>query len=94
MIVGIGLSDYPKAPHLTAVQHHVQALQRALADSGVAKSAIDGYCTAGGMASGDVLELLDRLEMGHASKLLRVKGILGIAEEPEHPVVRALRPAA
>jgi hypothetical protein len=33
VIVGIGLSDYPKAPHLTAVQHHVQALQRALADS-------------------------------------------------------------
>ena len=53
VIVGIGLSDYPKAPHLTAVQHHVQALQRALADSGVAKSAIDGYCTAGGMAAGD-----------------------------------------
>ena len=53
MIVGIGLSDYPKAPHLTAVQHHVQALQRALADSGVAKSSIDGFCTAGGMAAGD-----------------------------------------
>ena len=53
MIVGIGLSDYPKAPHLSAIQHHAQALQRALADSGVAKSAIDGYCTAGGMAAGD-----------------------------------------
>jgi acetyl-CoA acetyltransferase len=53
VIVGIGLSDYPKAPHLTAVQHHAQALQRALADSGVPKSAIDGYCTAGGMAAGD-----------------------------------------
>jgi len=53
VIVGIGLSDYPKAPHLSAIQHHAQALQRALADSGVAKSAIDGYCTAGGMAAGD-----------------------------------------
>ncbi|HKA15921.1 MAG TPA: acetyl-CoA acetyltransferase [Myxococcota bacterium] len=53
MIVGIGLSDYPKAPHLTAVQHHAQALQRALADAGLPKSAIDGYCTAGGMAAGD-----------------------------------------
>ena len=53
MIVGIGLSDYPKAPHLTAVQHHVQALQRALADCGLPKSEIDGYCTAGGMAAGD-----------------------------------------
>jgi len=53
VIVGIGLSDYPKAPHLSAVQHHAQALQRALADSGVAKAAIDGYCAAGGMAAGD-----------------------------------------
>ncbi len=53
VIVGIGLSDYPKAPHLSAVQHHAQALQRALADSGLEKSAIDGYCTAGGMAAGD-----------------------------------------
>jgi acetyl-CoA acetyltransferase len=53
VIVGIGLSDYPKAPHLTAVQHHAQALQRALADAGIPKSAIDGYCTAGGMAAGD-----------------------------------------
>jgi acetyl-CoA acetyltransferase len=53
VIVGIGLSDYPKAPHLTAVQHHAQALQRALADAGLPKSAIDGYCTAGGMAAGD-----------------------------------------
>jgi acetyl-CoA acetyltransferase len=53
VIVGIGLSDYPKAPHLTAVQHHAQAFQRALADCGMPKSAIDGYCTAGGMAAGD-----------------------------------------
>ncbi|MEO8667506.1 MAG: GTP-binding protein [Bauldia sp.] len=43
--------------------------------------------SSGGMASGDVLEFLDRLEIGHASRLLRVKGILGIAEDPEHPVV-------
>ena len=35
VIVGTGLSDYPKAPHLDGVQHHVQAMQRALADSGV-----------------------------------------------------------
>ena len=30
VIVGVGLSDYPKAPHLDSVQHHVQAMQRAL----------------------------------------------------------------
>jgi acetyl-CoA acetyltransferase len=53
VIVGVGLSDYPKAPHLTAVQHHAQALQRALADCGMPKSAIDGYCAAGGMAAAE-----------------------------------------
>ncbi len=53
VIVGIGLSDYPKAPQLSAVQHHAQAMQRALADAGLEKSEIDGYCPAGGMADGD-----------------------------------------
>jgi acetyl-CoA acetyltransferase len=55
VIVGVGLSDYPKAPQLTSVQHHAQAMQRALADCGVAKSDIDGYLSAGagGMATGD-----------------------------------------
>ena len=46
VIVGIGLSDYPVAPHLDGVQHHVLAMQRALADSGVAKADIDGYMCA------------------------------------------------
>ena len=46
VIVGIGLSDYPKAPELTSMQHHVQAAQRALADSGVKKTDIDGYISA------------------------------------------------
>ena len=48
VIVGIGLSDYPKAPQLDSVGHHAQALQRVLADSGVAKADIDGYLGAGG----------------------------------------------
>jgi acetyl-CoA acetyltransferase len=48
VIAGIGLSDYPKAPHLDGVQHHVLAMQRALADCGVKKSDIDGYVGAGG----------------------------------------------
>ena len=47
VIAGIGLSDVPVAPHLDAVQHHVVGMQRALADSGIAKADIDGYCTAG-----------------------------------------------
>ena len=28
VIVGTGLSDYPKAPDLDGVQHHVLAMQR------------------------------------------------------------------
>ena len=47
VIVGVGLSDYPKAPHLSTTQHHAQAMQRALADAGLPKSAIDGYASAG-----------------------------------------------
>ena len=47
MIVGIGLSDAPKAPHLDSVGHHVQSVQRALADAGLEKRAIDGYMCAG-----------------------------------------------
>ncbi len=47
VIVGVGLSDYPRAPHLDYMQHHAQAMQRALTDCGMPLSAIDGYCTAG-----------------------------------------------
>ena len=50
VIVGIGLSDYPKAPDLNGVQHHVLATQRALADAGIEKSEIDGYVSAGAAA--------------------------------------------
>ncbi|MFG1948588.1 acetyl-CoA acetyltransferase [Nonomuraea sp. NPDC048826] len=54
VIAGIGLSDYPKAPHLDAVGHHVLATQRALADSGLKKSEIDGFmCAQGDFAQPD-----------------------------------------
>jgi hypothetical protein len=55
VIIGIGLSDYPQAPHLRSVLRHVQATQRALADSGIEKSQIDGYlgCAAGAPGAGD-----------------------------------------
>lgn len=48
VIVGIGLSDYPIAPHLDELQHHALAMQRALDDSGLPKRDIDGYMCAGG----------------------------------------------
>lgn len=64
VIVGIGLSDYPKAPHLTTLGHHVQATQRALADSGVAKASIDGYCTAG-MGAINAVDMAETLGIDH-----------------------------
>jgi acetyl-CoA acetyltransferase len=47
-IVGVGLSDYPKAPHLDSVQHHALALRRALDDAGLTLADVDGYMAAGG----------------------------------------------
>jgi len=46
VIAGIGQSDYPRAPHLTPLQHHALAMQRALADAGLPKGRIDGYVNA------------------------------------------------
>ncbi len=66
MIAGVGLSDYPKAPHLDAIQHHVQAMQRALADSGVRKSDIDGYmCAGGGMGRETAVDMAEYLQIQH-----------------------------
>jgi acetyl-CoA acetyltransferase len=66
VIVGIGLSDYPKAPHLTAVQHHVQATQRVLADSGVKKGDIDGFLSCGMGANGeDPVQMAEYLGIRH-----------------------------
>ncbi len=55
VIAGIGLSDYPVAPDLDGVQHHVLAARRAIADAGIEKSEIDGYVSAGG-AGGQMLD--------------------------------------
>ncbi|MGP3533996.1 thiolase C-terminal domain-containing protein [Microbacterium sp. RD1] len=43
VIVGAAASDAPRTPHLNVIGHHGQAFARALADSGVAKSEIDGF---------------------------------------------------
>ena len=67
VIVGIGLSDYPKAPDLNGVQHHVQAMQRCLADAGIEKSEIDGYVNAGagGMMIDDPVTMAEYLRIDH-----------------------------
>jgi acetyl-CoA acetyltransferase len=66
VIVGIGLSDYPIAPHLSAVGHHAQAMQRALADCGLPKRAIDGYCCAGmGGGPGEAVMMAEQLGIDH-----------------------------
>jgi acetyl-CoA acetyltransferase len=66
VIAGIGLSDYPKAPHLDSVQHHVLAMQRALDDCGVAKSDIDGYmCAGGGQGGQDAVSMAEYLGIDH-----------------------------
>ncbi|HXK24129.1 MAG TPA: acetyl-CoA acetyltransferase [Myxococcota bacterium] len=66
MIVGIGLSDAPRAPHLDTLGHHVQSIQRALADAGIEKRAIDGYLCAG-MEGGaaEVVAMAEYLGIDH-----------------------------
>ena len=66
VIVGVGLSDAPKAPHLDSIGHHVQAIQRALADCGLEKRAIDGYLCAG-MDAGhaEVVSMAEYLGIDH-----------------------------
>jgi len=66
VIVGIGLSDAPRAPHLDTLGHHVQSIQRALADAGIEKRAIDGYLCAG-MEGGaaEVVAMAEYLGIDH-----------------------------
>jgi acetyl-CoA acetyltransferase len=48
VIAGVGLSDLPVAPGMSAPDHHALATRRALQDCGIDKADIDGYMTAGG----------------------------------------------
>lgn len=66
VIVGIGLSDAPRAPHLSDFGHEAQAVQRALADAGLPKSAIDGFFSLG-MPGGmnDTITMAEYLQIDH-----------------------------
>jgi acetyl-CoA acetyltransferase len=67
VIVGVALSDYPKAPHLTSHGHHAQALQRVLQDSGVALRDIDGYMSVGtgGLMVDDIATMAEYFQIRH-----------------------------
>ncbi|HVX20574.1 MAG TPA: hypothetical protein VHB02_04440 [Acidimicrobiales bacterium] len=43
-IVGIALSEYPKAPDMSPFDHSMLAARRALDDCGLSPQAVDGYC--------------------------------------------------
>jgi acetyl-CoA acetyltransferase len=65
VIAGIGLSDYPIAPHLTAPQHHAQAMQRALEDCGLPKQELDGYVNAGTGGDEMAVQMAEYLGIRH-----------------------------
>jgi acetyl-CoA acetyltransferase len=67
VIVGVALSDYPKAPHLTSHGHHAQALQRVLRDSGVALKDVDGYMSVGtgGLMVDDIATMSEFFRIKH-----------------------------
>ena len=65
VICGIGLSDYPIAPHLTNVQHHAQAMQRALDDCGLPKAELDGYINASSSPNDMTVAMAEYLGIAH-----------------------------
>jgi acetyl-CoA acetyltransferase len=67
VIVGVALSDYPKAPHLTSHGHHAQALRRVLADSGVRLKDVDGYMSVGtgGLMVDDIATMAEFFRIEH-----------------------------
>jgi G3E family GTPase len=62
--------------------HHHQDVNRH--DARIAAFALSAETA---MGRGDLVAFLDRLELGHASKLLRLKGIVAMADNPDRPVV-------
>jgi acetyl-CoA acetyltransferase len=90
VIVGIGLSDAPKAPHLSDKGHEAQAFQRALQDAGLQKEVIDGYFSAGMPGINDTIEMAEYLAINH--KVIGGTGIGGsVFESLTQHAVAALR---
>jgi acetyl-CoA acetyltransferase len=65
VIAGIGLSDFPKTPHLDAIGHHGLAIRRALDDSGIAKHDIDGLMCVGTYGLDDAATMAEILGIDH-----------------------------
>jgi len=65
VICGIGLSDYPIAPHLTGTQHHAQAMQRALEDCAMPKADLDGYVNASSSPNDMTVVMAEYLGIKH-----------------------------
>src|SRR5713101_6807965 len=56
VIAGVAESDYGRVPHMTEMQLHAQAFQRALEDSGLRKEEIDGvFCSSHTLAMPTVM---------------------------------------
>jgi acetyl-CoA acetyltransferase len=65
VIAGIGLSDYPKTPHLDAIGHHGLAIRRALDDSGIGKQDIDALMCVGTYGLDDAATMAEILGIDH-----------------------------
>ncbi|MEX2395346.1 MAG: hypothetical protein WD826_12805 [Actinomycetota bacterium] len=51
-IVGADVSEYPLTPDMSALDHHVLAIRKALADAGLKLTDVDGLIMAGGGGPG------------------------------------------
>lgn len=65
VIVGVGLSDYPKTPHLDAIGHNALAIRRALDDCGMPKGDIDGLMCVGAYGTDDAATMAEIFGIDH-----------------------------
>lgn len=87
VIVGVGLSDYPKAPHLSALGHVLQASHRALRDAGLKMSDVDGLICTGVQG-----QLLD--DPASAAEFLNLRPIYLDGTNPGGSAAECVMPSA